>query len=98
VLHIMETPQAGFLRKFSDSWFAAINDHNKMPRVYGRKLSIMALCALLEMAPGAVPECLNYGWPGIVSPHALARRVSSTTSLRSAAAPLLALSADDCSA
>ncbi|KAJ7364882.1 armadillo-type protein [Mycena albidolilacea] len=65
-LHIMETTQAGFARKFFDSWFAAINDHNKMPRVHDKKLSIMALCALLEMAPGAVPESLNDGWPGIV--------------------------------
>ncbi|KAJ7367376.1 hypothetical protein DFH08DRAFT_837337 [Mycena albidolilacea] len=29
------------------------------------KLLIVALCALLELAPGAVPESLNYGWPGI---------------------------------
>jgi hypothetical protein len=38
-LHIMETPQAGFPCKFSDSWFSAINDHNKMPRVHDKKLS-----------------------------------------------------------
>ncbi|KAJ7755085.1 hypothetical protein B0H14DRAFT_3512404 [Mycena olivaceomarginata] len=38
-LHIMETTQVGFVRKFSDSWFAAISDHNKMPRVHDKKLS-----------------------------------------------------------
>jgi hypothetical protein len=37
----METTQFGFARKFSDSWFATIN--NKMPRVHDKKLSIMAL-------------------------------------------------------
>ncbi|KAJ7845345.1 hypothetical protein B0H14DRAFT_3454992 [Mycena olivaceomarginata] len=41
-LHIMKTTRAGFARKFSDSWFAAINDHNKMPRAHDKKLSIMA--------------------------------------------------------
>ncbi|KAJ7250056.1 armadillo-type protein [Mycena haematopus] len=65
-LHIMESAQPGMARKFFDTWFATINDHTKMPRVHDKKLSIIALCALLEMAPGAVPESLNEGWPGIV--------------------------------
>ncbi|KAJ7622676.1 armadillo-type protein [Mycena polygramma] len=62
-LHIMESTLA---RKFFDTWFFAINDHSKMPRVHDKKLSIMALCALLEMAPGAVPETLKDGWAEIV--------------------------------
>lgn len=66
-LHIMESTQAGMARVFFDTWFAAINDHTKMPRVHDKKLSILALCALLEMAPGAVPEPLKDGWPGIVA-------------------------------
>ncbi|KAJ6585487.1 armadillo-type protein [Mycena capillaripes] len=67
-LHIMDAaqPGAGMARKFFDAWFVAINDHSKMPRVHDKKLSIMALCALLEMAPGAVPETLKDGWAGIV--------------------------------
>ncbi|KAJ6504734.1 armadillo-type protein [Mycena vitilis] len=65
-LHIMESTQPGMARKFFDAWFVAINDHSKMPRVHDKKLSIMALCALLEMAPGAVPETLKDGWAGIV--------------------------------
>ncbi|KAJ7105062.1 armadillo-type protein [Mycena crocata] len=65
-LHIMESTQAGMARVFFDTWFAAINDQSKMPRVHDKKLAIMALCALLEMAPGAVPETLKDGWPGIV--------------------------------
>ncbi|KAJ7133547.1 armadillo-type protein [Mycena epipterygia] len=65
-LHFMETTQPPMARVFFDTWFAAINDHAKMPRVHDKKLSILALCALLEMAPGAVPETLKDGWPGIV--------------------------------
>ncbi|KAJ7743659.1 hypothetical protein B0H14DRAFT_2637404 [Mycena olivaceomarginata] len=57
-------PQAGFPPKFFDLWFAAINNH-KMPHMHNKRLAIMALCALLEMAPGAVPESLNDGWLGI---------------------------------
>ncbi|KAJ6583909.1 armadillo-type protein [Mycena vulgaris] len=65
-LHFMEGTRPGMARVFFDTWFAAINDHAKMPRVHDKKLSILALCALLEMAPGAVPETLKDGWPGIV--------------------------------
>ncbi|KAK7048757.1 importin N-terminal domain-containing protein [Favolaschia claudopus] len=65
-LHIIESTQPGMARKFFDAWFASINDHAKMPRVHDKKLSIMALCALLEMAPGSIPESLNEGWPAIV--------------------------------
>ncbi|KAJ7019445.1 armadillo-type protein [Mycena alexandri] len=65
-LHIIEATQAGMARKFFDAWFLAIGDHAKMPRVHDKKLSIVALCALLEMPAGAVPETLKEGWPGIV--------------------------------
>ncbi|KAJ7696679.1 armadillo-type protein [Mycena rosella] len=65
-LHFMEGVRPGMARVFFDTWFAAINDHAKMPRVHDKKLSILALCALLEMAPGAVPEGLKDGWSGIV--------------------------------
>jgi len=62
----METTRQGMARVFFDTWFATINDQAKMPRVHDKKLSILALCALLEMAPAAVPETLKDGWPGIV--------------------------------
>ncbi|KAJ7704207.1 armadillo-type protein [Mycena metata] len=65
-LHIIEATQAGMARKFFDAWFLAIGDHAKMPRVHDKKLSIVALCALLEMPAGAVPETLKDGWPAIV--------------------------------
>lgn len=63
----MENIQAGMARTFFDRWFAAINAENQLPRVHDKKLSILALCALLELAPTAVPETLQSGWPGIVS-------------------------------
>lgn len=65
-LHLMEAVRPGAARVFFDRWFAAINGENLLPRVHDKKLSILALCALLELAPGAVPESLQSGWPGIV--------------------------------
>ncbi|KAJ7214009.1 armadillo-type protein [Mycena pura] len=65
-LHIMEATQAGAARAFFDAWFATIGEHAKMPRVHDKKLAIVALCALLEMPPDAVPEPVKAGWPGIV--------------------------------
>ncbi|KAG5643336.1 hypothetical protein DXG03_001055 [Asterophora parasitica] len=65
-LHLMEAYRPGTARVFFDRWFAAINSDNLLPRVHDKKLSILALCALLELAPGAVPESLQSGWPGIV--------------------------------
>ncbi|KAJ6622613.1 armadillo-type protein [Mycena sp. CBHHK59/15] len=66
-LHIMEVARPGMARVFFDTWFAAINDPSKLPRVHDKKLTILALCALLEMSPSAVPDSLKDGWPGIVS-------------------------------
>jgi len=64
-LHLMETNKPGTARHFFDRWFAAINSEG-LPRVHDKKLSILALCALLEMPPDAIPEPLRDGWPGIV--------------------------------
>ncbi|EMD40235.1 hypothetical protein CERSUDRAFT_112428 [Gelatoporia subvermispora B] len=66
-LHLMETYRQGAARVFFDKWFEAINSDKKLPRVHDKKLSIVALCALLEMDPGAVPDSVKEGWPGIVS-------------------------------
>ncbi|KAF8887163.1 armadillo-type protein [Infundibulicybe gibba] len=63
-LHMMEN-QSGMARTFFDRWFAAIKAE-KLPRVHDKKLSILALCALLEMPPNTVPTTLQDGWPGIV--------------------------------
>jgi len=34
--------------------------------VHDKKLSIVALCSLMEMDPSAIPDILKEGWPGIV--------------------------------
>ncbi|KAG2125248.1 armadillo-type protein [Suillus cothurnatus] len=66
VLHFMEAYKPGFSRTFFERWFIAINSDNKLPRVHDKKLSILALCKLLEMEAGAIPEGLRDEWPGIV--------------------------------
>ncbi|KAG1858851.1 armadillo-type protein [Suillus subluteus] len=82
-LHFMEAYKPGFSRTFFDRWFVAINSDSKLPRVHDKKLSILALCKLLEMEAGAIPEGLRDGWPGIVGgalnifkalPQAVAKR------------------------
>ncbi|THU92451.1 ARM repeat-containing protein [Dendrothele bispora CBS 962.96] len=66
-LHIIESSQSGAARAFFDRWFAAINNsERRLPRVHDKKLSVLALCALLEMDPAQIPESLREGWPGIV--------------------------------
>jgi len=62
----MEVTKAGSARIFFDQWFIAINTDARLPRVHDKKLSVLALCALMEMAPAAVPASLREGWPGIV--------------------------------
>ncbi|KZT65852.1 ARM repeat-containing protein [Daedalea quercina L-15889] len=66
-LHIMESCAPGTARAFLDKWFEAINGENRLPRVHDKKLSIMALSALLEMDPTQIPDSVQEGWPGIVS-------------------------------
>ena len=66
-LHIMESIRPGTARVFFDKWFEAINTDNHLPRVHDKKLTIMALCALLEMDPSAVPDSIREGWPQIVA-------------------------------
>ena len=54
-------------RTFFDRWFVAINANEiNLPRIHDKKLTIIALCALMEMASEAIPEGLRDGWPGIV--------------------------------
>ena len=66
-LVIMESSRPGMARLFFDKWFAAINVPSHLPRVHDKKLSIMALCALLEMEPATIPPSLSDGWSGIVA-------------------------------
>jgi importin-7 len=66
-LQIMESTNPGSARVFFDRWFAAIRSEKQvLKRVHDKKLSILALCALLEMPPASVPESLQDGWASIV--------------------------------
>lgn len=62
----MEVCKPGMARVFFERWFVAINTDSRLPRVHDKKLSLLALSALMEMTPEAVPESLRDGWPGIV--------------------------------
>jgi importin-7 len=66
-LHIMETMRPGRGRIFFDKWFDAIPVANKLPRVHDKRLTILALCALMELPPNAIPDTLKNGWSGILS-------------------------------
>lgn len=66
-LHVMETTDANKTHKFFDNWFSAIKTPEGLPRVHDKKLSIVAMCALLELDPASVPASLQTGWSAIVS-------------------------------
>lgn len=55
--------QLGMMRTFLDTWFNMINT-DRLPRVHDKKLSILTLCALMDMQE--VPPTLVDGWPGIM--------------------------------
>ncbi|KAJ8518430.1 hypothetical protein ONZ45_g4489 [Pleurotus djamor] len=66
-LHFMESNAPGQARVFFDRWFESIqNADARLPRVHDKKLSILALCALMEMDEAAIPATLKEGWPHIV--------------------------------
>ncbi|KAI8978716.1 ARM repeat-containing protein [Trametes punicea] len=66
-LHILEQAGPGTARKFFDKWFESIKLENRLPRVHDKKLSIMALCALMEVDPANIPNSIKEGFHGIVS-------------------------------
>lgn len=67
-LHLMEQYGSGTSRMFFDKWFAAINSENdKLPRVHDKRLTIVALCALMEVESSNIPDAVREGWPGIVA-------------------------------
>ncbi|KAF9240262.1 armadillo-type protein [Melanogaster broomeanus] len=90
-LHLMENYKPGSARLFFDKWFAAINmNEKKLPRLHDKKLSILALCKLMEVDGAMVPAGLQEGWPGIVAgaltifkdlPQAIAKRKALEQSL-----------------
>lgn len=65
-LALMDAQRPRGARAFFDRWFQAVNAVHGLPRVHDKTLSIVALSALLEMEPAAVPADLRDGWPGIV--------------------------------
>jgi hypothetical protein len=66
-LYLIEAHSPGMARNFFNLWFSAINSNeSRLPRVHDKKLTIIALCALLEMPADTVPEGLREGWPSIV--------------------------------
>ncbi|KAL5525739.1 hypothetical protein ACEPAG_7076 [Sanghuangporus baumii] len=64
-LHIMESKKPGSARTFFDKWFSTLKSPIGLPRVHDMKLSIMTMCALLEMDPMVIPTSLQQGWSGI---------------------------------
>jgi hypothetical protein len=66
-LALIAAQRAGGARLFFDRWFVAVNAERGLPRVHDKTLSIVALSALLEMEPAAVPAELVDGWLGIVA-------------------------------
>lgn len=65
-LRIMEANHPSVARAFFDKWFALIHEDKGLPRVHDKKLSIAAICALLDVDPVAVPASLREGWVGMV--------------------------------
>jgi importin-7 len=65
-LALMDAQRPHGARAFFDRWFQAVDAERGLPRVHDKTLSIVALSALLEMGPAAVPAGLRDGWPGIV--------------------------------
>ena len=66
-LALIAAHRPGGARIFFDRWFVAVNAERGLPRVHDKTLSIVALSALLEMEPAAVPAELRDGWLGIVA-------------------------------
>jgi hypothetical protein len=66
-LRLMESYRVGAARSFFDAWFASITAADvKLPRVHDKTLSILTLCALLELDTADIPEGVREAWPHIV--------------------------------
>jgi len=64
--HLIESSGAGLSRVLFDKWFKALGEPGGLPRVHDMKLSVMAMCALLELDEASIPETLKDGWTSIV--------------------------------
>jgi len=54
----------GWTNKFFSLWFSNIENFN---RVHDKKLSIVAIVALIELPPDQVPPSIQPGWPMLMS-------------------------------
>ena len=66
-LHFIEAYSPGMAGAFLERWFEAIKTENGLPRVYDKKLTIIALSALMEMEQSAIPQPLSKAWSLMVS-------------------------------
>jgi len=65
--HFIEAYSPGMARIFLDRWFTTIKAENGLPRVYDKRLTIIALSALMEMEQSTIPELLREAWQFLVS-------------------------------
>lgn len=63
---IIETLSPNSSRLVFDKWFKSMNEEGGLPRVHDMKLSIMAMCGLLELEDGSIPPALKEGWASIL--------------------------------
>jgi hypothetical protein len=66
-LHIMESQSPEKLQLLFKQWFELLQEDLYLPRVHDKKLSILAMCALLTVEASQVPPSLHEGWIGIVN-------------------------------
>ncbi|HEV7738552.1 MAG TPA: hypothetical protein VGO47_14425 [Chlamydiales bacterium] len=52
----------GATNQFFEEWFKIINSSEGMPRVHCKKLTIVALCKVLETLPVAAPPAVQGAW------------------------------------
>lgn len=63
---IIESLSPNFSRIVFDTWFKSMTEPGGLPRVHDMKLSIMALCGLLEQDEASIPPSLKEGWTSIL--------------------------------
>jgi importin-7 len=65
-LQIMSMHDANKTKKFFVEWLDMVQEDMKFPRVHDKKLSILAMCALLTIEPSVVPPVLQDRWTDVV--------------------------------
>ena len=65
-LQIMESSRSGGAQVFFTKWFESIQAKTGVPRVHDKKLTVLALCALLELPASSIPPTIQQGWNNIL--------------------------------